>query len=159
MKHRRPVFKCLMVLVTLSLLVSTSFSQGVAQQQQQQQQQQQMIRMQTLMQKMDRIMERTQSMVRNIEQKMTNLPENAKQAQDQHRYVYQLGEAAAKMAGELKGNVAKCQEMIRNRELFQNKEMAQDVNRVQNRLENISGELEEMVKAMERLANRLRAGV
>jgi hypothetical protein len=159
MKHRKPFLTGVLVLAVASLVVSTSFAQGAAQQQQQQAQQQQMIRMQNLTQKMDQIMERTRNMVRNLEQKMANLPENAKLAQEQHRYVHQLGEAAGKMAEELKGNVEKIQEMVQNRELFQNREMLQDMNRVQNRLENISGELEEMVKVMERLTNRLRDGV
>ncbi len=158
MKHQKPFFKGLLVAAMLSLVVSVAFSQSGVQQQQQQQQQL-MLKMQNLMEKMSQVMQRTQTMVRNLEQKMANLPENAKLAQEQHRYVYRLGEAAGKMAEELKGSVEKCQEMIQNKELFQNRDMIQDMNRVQNRLENISGELEEMVKVMERLTNRLRDNV
>ena len=61
-----------------------------------------------------------------------------------------------KMAGEMKGNLEQWREMYRNRELFQDKAMTKDMNQVQNRLEKAANELDEMLKVMERLANRLK---
>ena len=56
-------------------------------------------------QAMSKVMERAQNMVRTLEQKMANLPENAKLAREQHRNLQHMGEAMGKVAENMKQNM------------------------------------------------------
>lgn len=159
MKRQNNFLKGWLVAAAVAALALGAFAQNAAQQQQLQLQQQQMLRMQAMTQTMTKVMERAQNMVRTLEQKMANLPENAKTALEQHRNLMHLGEAMGKVAENMKQNMERFQEMIRNRELYRNKATVKDMNQIQNRLEKAANELDESLRVMERLANRLSTGL
>jgi uncharacterized protein with HEPN domain len=76
-------------------------------------------------------------------------------AREQHRNLQHMGEAMGKVAENMKQNMEQFQEMTQNRELYKTKAMAKDMKQIQNRLEKAANELDESLRAMERLANRL----
>lgn len=153
MKRQEKILKGFAVVIAMASFVFGAYAQNTAQQQQQQLQQQQMLRLQSMTQSMNKIIERSQNLVRNLEQKMTQVKP---QTQNQVRSLQQMGEGTAKIAEQMKGNLERWQEMIQNRELAGNREMTKDLNRIQNRLEKAANELDEMLRVMERVANRLR---
>jgi cysteinyl-tRNA synthetase len=150
MKRQEKIIKGFAIVIAMASLVFGAYAQNTAQQQQLQQQQ--MLRLQSMTQSMNKIMERSQNLVRNLEQKMTQVKP---QTQNQVRALQQMGEGTAKIAEQMKGNLERWQEMIQNRELAGNREMTKDLNRIQNRLEKAANELDEMLRVMERVANRL----
>lgn len=159
---RQKVLRSFIIVAALAALVTGIYAQGTAQQQQQQLQQQQMLRMQTMTQRMTQIQDRAQNLVKSLDRKMVQTQTQSQtqsqiKLQAQIRALKQMGEGTVKMAGEMKGNLVQWREMYQNRELFQNKAMTKDMNQVQNRLEKAANELDEMLKVMERLANRLQA--
>lgn len=161
MKRQEKIHKGFIVVTALATLVVGAYAQNAAQQQQQQLQQQQMLRLQTMTQRMTQIQERAQNLVQNLDRKMAQTRTQARtetqaKVEAQIRALKQMGEGTAKMAGEMKGNLDEWREMYRNRELFQDKAMTKDMNQVHNRLEKAANELDEMLKVMERLANRLK---
>lgn len=155
MKRQTRIFKSLTVVFALATLVVGAHAQNTALRQQQQLQQQQMLRVQTMTQRMVQIQERAQGLVQSLEKTMTQAqPKTQAQVQALKR----MGEATAKMAGELKGSLERWREMAQNAELAQDKAMVKDMNQVQNRLEKAANELDEMLRVMERMANRLHSG-
>jgi Na+-transporting NADH:ubiquinone oxidoreductase subunit NqrC len=152
------VLRGLVVLALVSGLVAASFAQNPAQQLQTQQQQQQMLRLQTMTQMMNKVMEKAQNMVRTLEQKMTNVPETATLAREQHRYLINMGEAIGKAAESMSANIEALKAMAQNRELAQNRAITQEMNQLQTRTEKVAGEMQEMLKIMERLSNRIQVG-
>jgi chromosome segregation ATPase len=152
------ILKGFLVLVLMSGLAAASFGQNAAQQIQQQQQQQQMLRLQTMSQTMTKVMEKAQTMVRTLEQNMAKAPETATAAREQHRYLINMGEAIGKAAESLAGNIDALKSMAQNRELAQDRVMVKELNRLQTRTEKVAGEMQEMLKAMERISNRIKIG-
>ena len=152
------ILKSLLVLAVAAGFVVPSFAQNAAQQLQQQQQQQQMLRLQTMTQTMNRVMTRAQNMVRTLDQKMADVPEAAKLAREQHRYLKSMGEAIAKAAENMSANIEALKEMAQNRELVQNRIMTKEMNQLQTRTEKVAGEMHEMLKIMERISNRISVG-
>lgn len=153
MKRQEKIIKGFAIVIAMASLVFGAYAQNTAQQQQQQLQQQQMLRLQSMTQCMNKIMERSQNLVRNLEQKMTQVKP---QTRSQVRALQQMGEGTAKIAEQMKGNLERWREMIQNREMAGDREMTKDLNRIQNRLEKAANELDEMLRVMERVANRLR---
>lgn len=158
MKRQEKILKGLAIAVALTVLAAGVHAQNTAQQLQQQQQQQQMLRLQTMTQTMTKVMERARNMVRTLDQKMVNAPETATLAREQHRYLKNMGEAIAKAAESMAGNIEVLKEMARNRELAQNRAMTKEMNQLHTRTEKVAGEMQEMLKIMERISNRIQVG-
>jgi len=158
MKRQEKTLKGLAIALMVTALVGAAYGQTASQQLQQQQQQQQMLRLQTMTQTMTKVMEKAQNMVRTLDQKMANVPETATLAREQHRYLKSMGEAVAKAAESLNGNIEALKAMAQNRELVQDRTMTKEMNRLQTRTEKVAGEMQEMLKIMERISNRIKAG-
>lgn len=158
MKRQEKNFKRLAIALAVTALVGAAYGQNAAQQLQQQQQQQQMLRLQTMAQTMTKVMEKAQNMVRTLEQKMTNVPETATLAREQHRYIKNMGEAIAKAAESLGGNIEALKAMAQNKELARDRTMTKEMNQLHTRTEKVAGEMQEMLKIMERISNRIQIG-
>ena len=89
---------------------------------------------------------------------MANVPESAKLAREQHRYLKNMGEAIGKAAESMAANIEALKEMAQNRELVQNRTLTKEMNQLQTRTEKVAGEMQEMLKIMERISNRIQVG-
>jgi prophage DNA circulation protein len=159
MIRRKLFLKVTLFAAVFSLGIVTAFPQGVSQQMsQQQQQQQQMLQMQNMVQAMTTVMERAQNMVANLEQRLQNLPENAKMAIEQHRNLHHMGEAMERVADNMKQNIERFQEMAQNRELTQNQAMNKEIKGLQVAMGKVTEDMEDVIALLESIAKRLGDG-
>lgn len=132
----------------LFLFVSVSaFGQQTGQQQMQQQQMQQMV------QKMNQLQERTHT----LNQDMTRMMQQAEseELRNQYQNMFRFSEQLGLTIGNLKNAAERCNLMLQDREMTQDRDMQKDMEQLRQRLNDMTGQAEEAVKAMERIRDRL----
>lgn len=137
--------------IMMLLFVSVSvFGQQTVQQQMQQHQQQ----MQQMIQKINQLQERTQAM----NQEMTRQMQQAKSEESRNQYqnMYRFSEQLGLTIGNLKNAAERCNLMLQDRTMAQDRVMQRDMEQLRLKLNDMTGQAEEAVKAMERIRDRLR---
>jgi hypothetical protein len=126
------------------------FGQQTVQQQMQQQQQQ----MQQMVQKINQLQERTHA----LNQEMTRQMQQTKNEEFRNQYqnMYRFSEQLGLTIGNLKNAAERCTLMLQDREMAQDRVMQGEMEQLRQRLNDMTGQAEEAVKAMERIRDRLR---
>lgn len=131
--------------------------QGQQQGQQTQRQMQDMQQMQAHMQRMTQLMQRTHTMSQQMQQRMQDA-QNEQQRQ-QMQQMQRLGEHFHAMAGEMKNAMERNQAMMQNKEMMRNREMERDMSQLRNHMNELTEEMENTVRLMERMTNRMQTRV
>ena len=76
--------------------------------------------------------------------------------QQRFQNMYRMNEQLGGMAGQMKNAMDRYQLMLRDGEMLRDREMKQEMERLHKHLGEMSGEMDEAIKAMERLTNRFR---
>ena len=140
----------LMVLMLFAVNVQAQ-QQGRQMQQQMQQQQ----HMQEMMNRMNQMMERTQNMTMEMNRSMQQAQNE--QMRNQFRMMHQFGGQLGLALGNMKNTLNECNQILQNQEMMRDRNMQQNMNRMQQHLSGMSGQMEEAVQLMERMTTRLRA--
>lgn len=128
--------------------------------QQQMMQQQQMVHLQQMAQRMNRVMDQSQMMSHAMRQQMTQLQkqtnlQNQEQLMAQCRLMMNAGEALGMMAREGRNLTEQVQAMLRNQTKTGNRDMMQDMERLQQHLGDMTDQMEESLQIMEQMQLRL----
>ena len=140
-----------MLLMCMFLTANVVAQQTGQQQQMQQMQQQQQV--QQMVQKMNQLQDRThmlsQEMNRNMQQTQNE------QLRYQYQNMYRFSEQLGLTIGNLKNAAERCNMMLQDRQMTQDRAMQQDMEQLRQRLNDMTGQAEEAVKAMDRIRDRL----
>jgi len=140
------------ILAVFLLMAMPLYAQQTGQQQHQMQQQMQ--QMQDMQQKMTRMMEHTQNMTREMHQRMEQA--HNEQMREQYQMMHRFGENLGMTLGNMKNAAERCELMLRDREMMRDREMNQEMERMRRHLSDMTDEMEEAIRTMERMAERLR---
>lgn len=140
-----------LLLATFIILVSSPLL--FAQQTGQQKMHQQMQEMQKMTQKMNDLLERTQRMNQEMNRQMQQLQDE--QVKNQYRTMYRFNEQLHMALGNMKNAAERCDLMMQNKEMMRDKEMQQEMERLQKHLGEMSNQAEDAVQTMERLTKRI----
>lgn len=137
------------IVVAFVLGLSFVWAQQVNRQQQIQQQQ-----MQTMLNHMDQLMNRTRSMNNDINQRLQQA--QTEQIRSQYRLVSRFGEQMGRTLTEMKEVAQTCNEMSQHQELNRNQEMQDEMNRLRLHLNNMTNQMDEAVSTLDRIRQRIR---
>jgi hypothetical protein len=110
--------------------------------------------MQQMIQKINQLQERTHA----LNQEMTRQMEQAKSEESRNQYqnMYRFSEQLGLTIGNLKNAAERCNLMLQDPAMAQDRVMQRDMEQLRLRLNDMTGQAEEAVKAMERIRDRLR---
>jgi len=137
----------------LLLMTVPALSQQTGQQQQQQQMQQ-MQQMQEMMQRMNGLMERNQQMNRDMNQRMQQAQNE--QMRNQYQMMHRFSEQMGMTLGNMKNAAERCEMMLKDREMMRDRQMQQDMERMKKHLSDLTTEMDESLKTMERMVQRMK---
>lgn len=103
---------------------------------------------------MNQMMERTQNMTMEMNRRMQQVQDE--QMRNQFRMMHQFGDQLGLALGNMKNTANQCSQMLQNQEMMRDRNMQQDMNRMQQHLSGMAGQMEEAVQLMERMTTRLR---
>jgi hypothetical protein len=146
MTHRLPTLALGVALWFLAVAPALAQQQG-------QQMQRQMQQLQQMQQQMAQLVNRTHMFSQSMAQHMQGTKNQ--QRRMQMLQMQRLGEHMNGVATQLKNATEQCQLMLQDREMLRDRNMDQDMTRLRERLQTMTGDLEESVQAMERLQERI----
>lgn len=137
--------------------------QRMARQQQMEQAQQRMQQLDQMVQRMDQVQERIREMTRTMQQSMDQLrARDATGNQDrirQHERVRDMGEAMGQMAQQMRQTMLQLRAMEGDQLVQQDQVMQREMEQLRLHLRTMAESMEEGMKIMEQLHNRVRMGV
>lgn len=137
--------------IMMFLFVTVSvYGQQTGQQQQQMQQQQQL---QQMVQKMNQLQERTHTLNQEMNRKMQQT--QSEQLRYQYQNMYRFGEQLGLTIGNLKNAAERCNLMLQDPQMNQDRVMQRDMEQLRQRLNDMTGQAEEALQAMNRIRDRL----
>jgi len=137
--------------IMMFLFVTVSvYGQQTGQQQQQMQQQQQL---QQMVQKMNQLQERTHALNQEMNRKMQQT--QSEQLRYQYQNMYRFGEQLGLTIGNLKNAAERCNLMLQDPQMNQDRVMQRDMEQLRQRLNDMTGQAEEALQAMNRIRDRL----
>ena len=135
--------------IMMFLFVTVSvYGQQTGQQQQQMQQQQQL---QQMVQKMNQLQERTHALNQEMNRKMQQT--QSEQLRYQYQNMYRFGEQLGLTIGNLKNAAERCNLMLQDPQM--DRVMQRDMEQLRQRLNDMTGQAEEALQAMNRIRDRL----
>jgi flagellar biosynthesis GTPase FlhF len=154
---------CLGALIALGMTpLHAAASQRGAQQQgrgQAQQQQQQQLQQQRL-QQLEQSLQQTEwcAKLHQMDQDMARQMERIREVERfrDHQRIRDMGKSLAQMAQELHGATLQLRDRERDQQRIRDQELERDMERLRQHVQDMSGRLEEGLKIMERLQQRLR---
>lgn len=137
--------------IMMFLFVTVSvYGQQTGQHQQQMQQQQQL---QQMVQKMNQLQERTHALNQEMNRKMQQT--QSEQLRYQYQNMYRFGEQLGLTIGNLKNAAERCNLMLQDPQMNQDRVMQRDMEQLRQRLNDMTGQAEEALQAMNRIRDRL----
>jgi len=137
--------------IMMFLFVTVSvYGQQTGQHQQQMQQQQQL---QQMVQKMNQLQERTHTLNQEMNRKMQQT--QSEQLRYQYQNMYRFGEQLGLTIGNLKNAAERCNLMLQDPQMNQDRVMQRDMEQLRQRLNDMTGQAEEALQAMNRIRDRL----
>lgn len=119
----------------------------------QQQMHQQMQKMQKMTQNMNDLMERTHAMNQEMNRRMEQVQDE--ELKNQYQVMFRFNEQMHMALGNMKNAVERCDIMLQNEEMIKDRNMQQEMDRLQEHLGEMSAQAEDAVRSMERLTRRV----
>lgn len=138
------------IIVTLLFLVPVSLSIA---QQPAQQPMQSMQQIQDMQQRMNRMAERTHVMMQDMNRRIEQVKNE--QIRNQYQMMHRFGEQMGMTLGSMRNAAERCEIMLRDRDMMRDGEMRRDMDRMRRHLSDMTDEMEEALKSMERMMRRL----
>jgi len=119
-----------------------------------QRQMQQMQQMNQMQDNINRMMERTRTMTRDMAHQVEQ--SQNEQMRNQFQMMHRFGEQLEITLGNMKNTAERCELMLQNRDMMRNQDMERDMQRMQRHLSEMNEAMDETIQTMERMTRRLR---